>query len=173
MKKARRILGFDPGYGRLGFGVIDVGGSSTPPSQGGAGGGHGIKIVTFGVITTKAGTPSLDRLKEIAADVRNLIAVHQPDAIGIEELFFGKNVTTAIKVAEVRGVLLLLAAENGLPVTELKPVEVKMALTGYGKADKRQMQQMVKTVFGLQTVPKPDDAADALAIAWAASTRVF
>jgi crossover junction endodeoxyribonuclease RuvC len=158
MKKHQRILGFDPGYGRLGFGVIDaIKAKST--------------AVAFGVITTKAGTPSLDRLKEIATDVRALIKAHKPDAMGIEELFFGKNVTTAIKVAEVRGVLLLIAAENDLPVTELKPVEVKMALTGYGKADKKQMQQMVKTVFGLSSIPRPDDAADALAIAWAVMGR--
>jgi crossover junction endodeoxyribonuclease RuvC len=160
MKKTGRILGFDPGYGRLGFGIIDVTAGKSVP-------------VTFGVITTPASMPSKERLREIAVDVRALIATHKPDAVGIEELFFGKNVTTAMKVAEVRGVLLLIAAENDLPVTELKPVEVKMALTGYGKADKKQMQQMVKTVFGLKSVPKPDDAADALAIAWAASTRVF
>lgn len=152
-----RILGLDPGYGRLGFGVIEVATPSSKPIA-----------LAFGVITTSSKIEHAARLAEIAADVRALIKKHKPDSISIEELFFGQNTTTALKVAEVRGVLLLLAAEAHLPVFQVKPVEVKMALTGYGKADKRQMQQMVKTVFGLSSIPKPDDAADALAIAWAA-----
>ncbi len=154
-----RILGFDPGYGRLGFGVIDV-------TRGKA------TAVTFGVITTKAGEKQGKRLLEINDDAESLIKAHQPDVIAIEELFFAKNVTTALKVAEVRGILLYLAAKYGISVQEVKPVEVKMALTGYGKADKRQMQDMVKAVFGLSKIPKPDDAADALAIAWSAQNRV-
>jgi crossover junction endodeoxyribonuclease RuvC len=149
-----RILGFDPGYGRLGFGVIDVGKGKT-------------SAVAFGVITTPSTMKHASRLLEIKNDAESLIKAHRPQVMAIEELFFVKNVTTALKVAEVRGVLLCLAAEHGLTVEEVKPVEVKMALTGYGKADKRQMQQMVKTVFGLPKVPQPDDAADALAIAFA------
>ncbi len=150
-----RILGFDPGYGRLGFGVIDV-------SRGKA------TAITFGVITTLSTRKHQGRLLEINNDAESLIKAHKPDLIAIEELFFAKSVTTALKVAEVRGVLLYLAAKHGIEVAEVKPVEVKMALTGYGKADKRQMQEMVKAVFGLSKIPKPDDAADALAIAWAA-----
>lgn len=153
-----RILGFDPGYGRLGFGVVDA-------SRGKA------TAVTFGVITTVAGRKQQDRLLEINNDAESLIKAHKPDLIAIEELFFVKNVTTGLKVAEVRGILLYLAAKHGIRVQEVKPVEVKMALTGYGKADKSQMQQMVKAVFGLSKIPKPDDAADALAIAWSVVGR--
>lgn len=153
-----RILGFDPGYGRLGFGVIDV-------ARGRA------TAVTFGVITTTPKQKTPDRLKEIAEDVEGLIKGYKPDVLAIEELFFAKNVTTGLKVAEVRGVLLLLGARYGLEIREVKPVEVKVTMTGYGKADKRQMQEMVKVVFGLSVIPKPDDAADALAIAWAVSVK--
>jgi len=169
-----RILGFDPGYGRLGFGVID---SPSFPRRGlGGGDRSGVTkptAVTFGVITTLSTRKHQDRLLEINNDAESLIKAHKPDLIAIEELFFVKSVTTALKVAEVRGILLYLAAKHGIDVVEVKPVEVKMALTGYGKADKRQMQEMVKAVFGLSKIPKPDDAADALAIAWAANSRTL
>lgn len=147
-----RILGFDPGYGRLGFAVIESG-----------------KALGYGVITTSKDDAAADRLKEIAADVRVLLKQYQPEVMSIETLFFSKNVTTGLKVAEVRGVLLMLAAEAGLKIVEVSPNEVKMALTGYGKADKRQMQEMVRAVFKLKKAPKVDDAADALAIAWSGS----
>jgi crossover junction endodeoxyribonuclease RuvC len=153
-----RILGFDPGYGRLGFGVVDAGrGKAT--------------AVAFGVITTRAGEKQQDRLLEIKMDAESLIKKHKPEVMALESLFFSKNVTTGLKVAEVRGILLMLAAEHNLGVCEITPVQVKMALTGYGKADKRQMQEMTKAVFGLPKIPKPDDAADALAIAWAAQNH--
>ncbi len=152
-KTSRRILGIDPGYGRLGYGVLDVAGAKST-------------FVACGVITTPANTPSMDRLQEIAKDVRAIIAKYQPSEMVIEELFFGQSSTTALKVAEVRGVLLLLAAEHQLIVREVKPVEVKMALTGYGRAKKQDMQAMIARVLGLSSPPKPDDAADALAIAW-------
>lgn len=153
-------MGFDPGYGRLGFGVLDVQkGIST--------------YVTCGVLTTPAGKPAGKRLLEIARDVRMLFEKYQPNEVVIETLFFAKNTTTALQVAEVRGVLLLLAEEWEILVKEVKPVEVKLALTGYGKADKKQMQQMIKTVLGLQAIPKPDDAADALAIAWTGAGKMF
>jgi crossover junction endodeoxyribonuclease RuvC len=149
-----RIFGLDPGYGRLGYGVIEE-----------------KKAIGFGVITTpKEGTTG-ERLAEIARDVRSLLTKYQPNRIVIEELFFAKSVTTALKVAEVRGVLLLLAEEFGAQVVEVKPNEVKLALTGYGKADKKQMIDMVRTVFALKTSPKIDDAADALAIAWTGSGK--
>lgn len=154
MVKVTRILGFDPGYGRLGYGVIE-----------------GKKALAYGVITTEKDVAMGERLAEIAADVRTLLAKHRPDIVVIEELFFSKSVTTALKVAEVRGALLLLAAEHGATVVEVKPNEVKLALTGYGRADKRQMQDMVRTVFGLVQSPKIDDAADALAIAWTGMGR--
>ncbi len=153
-KKPTRILGLDPGYGRLGYGVIE-----------------GDKALGFGVITTSKDRTVGERLAEIAADIRSLLAKYQPQVVSIEALFFSKSVTTALKVAEVRGVLLLLAEEHGATVVEVKPNEVKLAMTGYGKADKKQMTAMVTTVFKLKNSPKLDDAADALAIAWTALNR--
>ena len=147
-----RILGIDPGYGRLGYAIIDV--VRGKP-----------KAVTYGVITTTKGMSIPDRLLEIAADVRLVISKHKPERLVIEELFFAKSTTTALKVAEVRGVIFLLGAEAGLEVVEVKPNAVKLAMTGYGKADKRQMQDMVKVVFDLKKAPEIDDAADALAVA--------
>ena len=152
-----RILGIDPGYGRLGYAVIDVARGKAAP-------------VSFGVVTTEAKGKTGERLLEIAADVRAVLKKYQPEKMVIEELFFAKSVTTALKVAEVRGVMFLLAAEAGIPVVEVKPNAVKLAMTGYGKADKKQMMQMVKVVFGLEKLPKIDDAADALAIAWTGAT---
>lgn len=152
-----RILGIDPGYGRLGYAIIDV--VRGKP-----------KAVTYGVITTEKNVETAERLCEIAADVRSVIKKYSPEKMVIEELFFAKSVTTALKVAEVRGVMFLIAAEVKMKVVEVKPNAVKLALTGYGKADKRQMQDMVKVVFDLKKAPKIDDAADALAIAWTGAT---
>lgn len=155
---AMRILGIDPGYGRLGYAIIDV--VRGRP-----------KAVTYGVITTPKGVSMPERLLEIAADVRGVIGKYKPERLVIEELFFAKSATTALKVAEVRGVIFLLGAEAGIEVVEVKPNAVKLALTGYGKADKRQMQDMVKVVFDLKKAPKIDDAADALAIAWCGAVK--
>lgn len=159
MQKTRRVIGFDPGYGRLGFGVLDI-------VKGNA------VYVACGVLTTPAGGDPAMRLLEIVQDVRQLFEKYQPQEMGIESLFFGKSSTTALRVAEVRGVLLYLGAEKGLYITEVKPVEVKMALTGYGKAKKPDMQKMIARVLNLATIPKPDDAADALAIAWTSATKM-
>lgn len=148
-----RILGIDPGYDRLGFGVIE-----------------GECALAYGIISTPKGKIE-DRLREIAVDLRALFAKYQPKLLVIEDLFFSKNVTTALKVAQVRGVVMMLAVEAGMAVVEVKPNEVKMAITGYGKADKRQIQEMVKIVFKLKAIPQPDDAADALAIAWTGAQR--
>jgi crossover junction endodeoxyribonuclease RuvC len=152
-----RILGIDPGYGRLGYAVIEVVKGKS-------------KALTYGVITTEKGMKTPDRLLEIAADVRGIMKKYSPEKMVIEDLFFSKSVTTALKVAEVRGVMFLIAAESNLDVVEVKPNAAKLALTGYGKADKRQMQDMVKVVFDLKKAPKIDDAADALAIAWTGAT---
>lgn len=148
-----RILGIDPGYDRLGFGVIE-----------------GECALAYGIISTPKGKIE-DRLREIAVDLRALFAKYQPELLVIEDLFFSKNVTTALKVAQVRGVVMMLAVEAGMAVVEVKPNEVKMAITGYGKAGKRQIQEMVKIVFKLKAIPQPDDAADALAIAWTGAQR--
>lgn len=158
-KKEVKILGIDPGFGRMGFGCVSVAGNKTSP-------------LDFGVITTSANEPMGDRLLALFDDVSELVAQLQPDAIAIEKLFFSKNTTTALRVAESRGIVLLLAAQAGIPVIEAGPSQVKLAVTGDGAADKPAMQRMVARLLGLPRVPKPDDAADALAIAITASTML-
>ncbi len=153
------VLGIDPGYGRCGFGVIE-----------GQNGEWACK--THGCITTQKQDYFPNRLKEIADDLIQIIDAHQPDIIALEELFFAKSTTTALKVSQVRGVIQLLAANRGIQVVEVKPNEVKLAVTGYGRADKKQMEEMIKTIFHLKTIPKPDDAADALAVAWTGATKM-
>ena len=147
-----RILGIDPGYGITGFGVID-----TERGQS--------KLVTCGAITTPAGMDFSARLEIIYEDMRRLLAEVKPDAVAIEELFFGQNVTTGIGVAQSRGVILLAIRQAGLEVTAYKPMQVKQAVVGYGNATKHQVQDMTKRLLGLSAMPKPDDAADAIAIA--------
>ena len=147
-----RILGIDPGYGITGFGVIDQ-------HQG------QLRLVTCGAITTPAGMDFSARLEIIYEDMRQLLQRFQPDAVAIEELFFGQNVTTGIGVAQSRGVILLAIRQAGLEVTSYKPMQVKQALTGYGNATKHQMMDMTRRLLHLDALPKPDDAADAIAIA--------
>jgi crossover junction endodeoxyribonuclease RuvC len=144
-------LGFDPGTARLGYGVI----SSEPDPR----------AIDYGIIATDAALPMAQRLVEIYEAVTELIQVFRPDAVAVERLFFAQNVTTAMAVGQARGVILLAAAQRGLLVAEYAPSEVKQAVVGYGKADKRQIQEMVRIMLGLESVPRPDDAADALAIA--------
>lgn len=159
MKKANQIvLGIDPGYNRCGFGVI-------------IGSGADWVHKAHGVITTEKLTDFSERLREIADDYDALLKRFKPDLVVIEELFFSKSTTTALKVAEARGVLRMLAARRGIPVIEVKPNEVKLALVGHGRAEKRQMQEMVKMTLKLAKIPKPDDAADALAVALAGASR--
>lgn len=148
------ILGLDPGYAILGYGVIKKEGSK-------------ISAVAFGVIKTGAKLSFPKRLMELAEGMDEVIKKYKPEAVAIEKLFFFKNQKTAIDVGQARGAIVLKVAEHNLPIKEFTPLEVKQALTGYGRADKRQMQEMVKILFGLKTIPKPDDAADALAIAYA------
>lgn len=159
MKKEARLLGIDPGFGRMGFGCISVARGK-------------MMALDFGVITTSANEPMGDRLLALFDDVTELVAQLQPQAIAIEKLYFSKNVTTAMNVAEARGVVLLLAAQAGLPVIEIGPSQVKLAVTGDGGADKPAMQRMVAKLLGLPRIPKPDDAADALALAITASTML-
>lgn len=147
-----RIIGIDPGTGILGFGVIDVERGKT-------------KLVTAGVITTPAHTPIDERLEEIYDGLTDIIEETKPEVMSIEKLFFTKNVTTAISVAQARGVAMLTGRKAKLPIAEYTPNEIKQTLTGYGKADKKQMQEMVRIQLGLAEVPKPDDCADALATA--------
>lgn len=147
-----RIIGIDPGTGILGFGVVDVARGKTT-------------MVTAGVITTPAHTPIDERLEEIFDGLTEIIAETKPEVMSIEKLFFSQNVTTAISVAQARGVAMLTGRKAKLPIAEYTPQQIKQTLTGYGKADKKQVQEMVRLQLGLKDVPKPDDCADALAAA--------
>ena len=147
-----RILGIDPGYGITGFGLIETHQGQT-------------RLLQCGAITTPAGMDFSARLEIIYDDMRKLLEMAKPDAVAIEELFFGQNVTTGIGVAQSRGVILLAIRQAGLEVTSYKPMQVKLALVGYGNATKHQMQDMTKRILHLEAMPKPDDAADAIAIA--------
>ena len=147
-----RILGIDPGYGITGFGLIEADRGQS-------------RLLQCGAITTPAGMDFSARLEIIYEDMRKLLEVAKPDAVAIEELFFGQNVTTGIGVAQSRGVILLAIRQAGLEVTSYKPAQIKQALVGYGNASKHQMQDMTKRILRLDTMPKPDDAADAIAIA--------
>ena len=146
------ILGIDPGFAIVGFGVIQA--------------ERGKQVFqTCGAITTPAGTPLPARLLQIENDMAQLFDTFRPDAMAVEELFLTNDITTGIGVAQARGVILTAAERAGVPIYEYTPSEVKLAVTGYGKAEKRQVMDMVKRLLGLSSVPKPDDAADAVALA--------
>ena len=147
-----RILGIDPGYGITGFGLVDA-----QRNQ--------FSLLRCGAITTPAGMDFSARLEIIYEDMKQLFEVAKPDVVAIEELFFGQNVTTGIGVAQSRGVILLAIRQAGLPVYQYKPMQVKQAVVGYGNATKHQVQDMTKRLLHLSAMPKPDDAADAIAIA--------
>lgn len=146
------ILGIDPGFAIVGFGVVKSEQRSAA-------------MVQCGAITTPAGQPLPARLLQIANDMEELLVTFKPDAMAVEELFFTNNVTTGIGVAQARGVILLAAERQGVPIFEYSPSEVKLAVTGYGRAEKKQVMDMTKRLLNLKAVPKPDDAADAVAIA--------
>lgn len=147
-----RILGIDPGIAIVGFGLIE--------SERGS-----VRMLQYGAVTTEAGLPLATRLLQIENDMTALIAQLQPDEIAIEELFFSKNITTGIAVAHGRGVILCTAEKLGVPICEYTPMQVKQAVVGYGLAEKKQVMDMTRRLLHLKSVPKPDDAADALAIA--------
>jgi crossover junction endodeoxyribonuclease RuvC len=147
-----RIIGIDPGTGILGFGVIDFKKGKTT-------------LVTAGVITTPAHTPLPDRLEEIYNGLTEIIAETKPTVMAIEKLFFNQNVTTAMSVSHARGVAMLTGKQASLKIEEYTPLQIKQTMTGYGRADKKQMQEMVRQQLGLKEAPKPDDCADALAAA--------
>ena len=147
-----RILGIDPGFATVGFGLVEA-----ERGQ--------VHMVTYGAITTPAGLPLGRRLYQIGTDMEDLISQLKPDVISIEELFFNTNITTGIAVAHGRGVILYAAEKCGIPLYEYTPSQVKLAVTGYGKAEKRQVMEMTKRLLKLKSVPRPDDAADALALA--------
>jgi len=147
-----RIIGIDPGTGILGFGVIDVTGGKT-------------QLVDAGVIRTPVKEDDAVRLETIYQELTDIIVATKPQVMSVEKLFFARNVTTAMTVSQARGVVLLCARLNQLEIFEYTPMQIKQAITGYGKADKKQMQEMVRVLLKLKEVPKPDDAADALAAA--------
>lgn len=148
-----RILGIDPGSHIVGYGLIDFHGGNRYTA------GH------YGTIQIPSGTPAQDTLLTIYDDMRELLGMLQPDLMVIEQLFFFRNVTTVMSVAQARGVILLTAKQSELPFAEYTPMQVKMTLTGHGRASKREVQEMVKELLGLEQIPRPDDAADALALA--------
>lgn len=155
-----RILGIDPGTGILGFGVIEVNGRKTT-------------LIDAGVVTTPAHTPLDERLVDIYESLQEIIKETKPDEMSIEKLFFAQNVTTAISVSHARGVAMLAAKQAGLTIYEYTPLQIKQGLTGYGRANKKQIQEMVKIILNLKETPKPDDCADAIAAALLhAQTRV-
>ncbi len=147
-----RILGIDPGVATIGFGLIESGSGV-------------LRMLQYGTITTPAGQPLAARLLQISRDMEELIAAFQPEEMSIEELFFSKNITTGIAVAHARGVILCAAEKMKLPVYEYTPMQVKQAVVGYGLAEKKQVMDMTRRLLKLKAVPRPDDAADALAIA--------
>jgi len=147
-----RILGFDPGVATVGYGAIDYDGLKP-------------RLLSYGAIKTAAGLPLHVRLEEIFDDANTLIDKFKPDAIAIEELFFNTNVKTAITVAQGRGVLLLAAQKAAIPLFEYTPLQVKQAVVGYGRAEKRQIMEMTRILLHMEKIPRPDDAADALALA--------
>lgn len=146
------FLGIDPGTALTGWGVVE-------------GDGVNVRLVAYGVIRTPAKQPLPERLLTIYREMQDLLATYRPDRAAVEQVFFRKNVSTALSVGHARGVVLLTLAQAGIPIAEFKPTEVKQAITGYGGADKRQMQEMVRLLLGMEEIPRPDDAADALAIA--------
>ena len=147
-----RILGLDPGIATVGFGIVDTEKNRQ-------------RLVACGVITTPAHTPLTQRLDQIYTDLEELIRTYQPEVMSVEELFFNTNITTGISVAQGRGVILLCAFRFGLRIYEYTPLQVKQAVVGYGRAEKKQVMDMVRRILGLSAPPKPDDAADAVALA--------
>ena len=153
-----KVLGIDPGTAALGYGIVERSGGR-------------LREIDHGCLTTSADLSLPERLLAIHALVDELLSLHEPDLMGVERLFFSRNVQTALGVGQARGVVLLAAAQHGTPVREATPSEVKSAIAGYGAADKEQVQRMVQLVLGMSELPRPDDAADALAIAtWVANT---
>lgn len=148
-----RILGIDPGIGICGFGLIETSSRASA------------RALDYGAVTTKVDAPLPSRLRELHDSLQEVFEQTKPEVVAVEKLFFSKNITTGIAVAEARGIILLAAEQKGLPVYEYTPNEIKKLLTGYGAAAKAQIQEMVRVHLGMETKPKPDDAADALAVA--------
>jgi crossover junction endodeoxyribonuclease RuvC len=149
----RVVLGIDPGTGRMGYGIVRQNADTS------------LTAVAYGVIETSPASPMPQRLVTLYQNIQELLLLHRPDGAAVEKLFFSRNVTTAISVGQARGVALLALAQAGLDVGEYTPNEIKQTVTGYGSARKPQMQEMIRILLGLEHIPQPDDAADALAVA--------
>lgn len=147
-----RILGVDPGSGSTGYGIIETDGSN-------------LRVVLYGAIRTNTRLPFHERLLKIYKDLTEVLLYHKADLMAIEEVFYATNVQSALRLGQARGVALLVAAQQRLPVSEYSPLEIKNAVVGYGRAEKSQIQMMVKLLLGLDEIPSPDDASDALAVA--------
>lgn len=147
-----RVLGIDPGYALMGWGVVEENGGR-------------MRLVNYGCVETRAGEPMQHRLRTLQLGVRDLVEMYQPDDVAFEELFFARNVTTALMVGAARGAAIISATEYTENLYEYTPMQIKQAVTGYGKADKKQVQQMVKLLLNMKEIPRPDDAADAIACA--------
>ncbi len=147
------VLGIDPGTATTGYGLVRLHEDER------------LEAIAFGVIRTPARTPASQRLLQLYRELKEILLLHRPQSCAVEKLFFQRNISTAIAVGQARGVVLLAAAEVGLDVAEYTPNEVKQAVAGYGSAPKRQVQEMVRALLGLPEIPRPDDAADALAVA--------
>lgn len=157
--KGITVVGIDPGLERVGYGVLvrgDPGDTTSPPS---------LTAVTYGCIETASGQRRPERIREIYDAVSSVLDEHRPDWIAIEQVFFTRNITSALAVSEVRGVILLAAGQRGIPVAEYTPNQIKQAVTGSGRAGKRQVQEMMRRLLRLDEIPRPDDAADGLAVA--------
>ncbi|MBI4136979.1 crossover junction endodeoxyribonuclease RuvC [Candidatus Roizmanbacteria bacterium] len=147
------VLGIDPGIARCGWGVVEKNGSAN------------LKTIDFGCVVTKSITDEAVRLSQLYEEIRRLIKKYKPDVVAVEKLFFAANVKTALTVGQARGAILVAAGTAGIPIAAYTPLEVKQAITGYGRAEKEQMQRMITKTLGLSQVPQPDDTADALAVA--------
>lgn len=152
MVKYMVILGIDPGYAIVGYGLLKYEGNR-------------FTVLDYGAVTTAAGLPFGRRLEQIYDGISEIIAHFSPDAMSIEKIYFNTNVTTAIDVSQARGVIVLASQKNSLPIYEYTPLQVKQSVVGYGRAEKKQVQEMTRVILGLEKVPKPDDTADALAMA--------
>ncbi|MEA3293166.1 MAG: crossover junction endodeoxyribonuclease RuvC [Patescibacteria group bacterium] len=153
------VIGIDPGIANTGFGVVDKNQNSKSKNK--------IKCLGYGLIETASCLPTTERLKKINNDLNKVINKYNPEVLAIENVYFFKNLKTAMPVSQAKGVIMFTAAKKRIPVYEFTPLQVKMAITGYGKAEKKQIQKMVKILLDLKEIPKPDDVADAIAIAMA------
>jgi len=163
--KTKTILGVDPGYARAGWSILNKYGPLKIRQNVGSRGAQNLELIEYGCIETPKSMEHAERLKYLNSELDKIIQKHKPEILAVEDLFFFKNLKTAIKVAEARGVILMTAFNNKLKIYEYTPLQIKQALVGYGRAEKKQISSMVKIILGLKEIPQPDDAADAVAVA--------